>query len=27
MVGDLDWTLNVSCGFVSISWASCSTLF
>ena len=23
MFGDLDWPLNASCGFVSISWASC----
>jgi len=23
MFGDLDWTLNASRGFVSISWASC----
>ena len=23
MYGDLDWPVNASCGFVSISWASC----
>jgi len=27
MFGDLDWHLNASRGFVSISWASCFTLF
>ena len=26
MFGDLDWPLNVSRGFVSISWASCNTM-
>jgi len=25
--GDLDWPLNALCGFVSISWASCTTRF
>ena len=26
MLADLDWPLNASCGFVSISWVSCSIL-
>jgi len=24
MIGDHDWPVNASCGFVIISWASCS---
>jgi len=23
MFCDLDWPLNMSCGFISVSWASC----